>query len=83
MDEVLERLKGHVDSGKRALDHCRFGVGRAGTIIANYLLKRRLSLEHVLEIMKQTPVTPTSRDQRKIIFESAKKLGMDTTETEV
>ncbi len=80
LDDALEWLNGHVESGKRALVHCRFGVGRSGSIIAAYLLKRGFSLEHVLETIKQTPATPTSRDQRKLIFEYAKKLGMNTTD---
>ena len=79
LDYALEWLNGHVESGKKALVHCRFGVGRSGTIIAAYLLKRGFGLEHVLETMKQTPATPTSRDQRKLIFEYAKKLGLDNT----
>jgi len=79
-DDILEWLNGHVESGKRALVHCRFGVGRSGIIIAAYLLKQGLSLEHVLETMKRTPATPTSRDQRKFLFEYARKLGMDTTD---
>ena len=81
LDAALEWLNGHVESGKRALVHCRFGVGRSGSIIAAYLLKRGFSLEHVLEKMKQTPATPTSRNQRKLILEYAKKLGMDTTDS--
>ncbi len=80
LDDALEWLNGHVQSGKRALVHCRFGVGRSGSIIAAYLLKRGFSLEHVLETMKHTPATPTSPNQRKLIFEYAKKLGMDTTD---
>jgi protein-tyrosine phosphatase len=79
MDEALEWLNGHLESGKKALVHCRFGVGRSGTVIAAYLLKKGLSLEHVLEKMKRTPATPTSRDQIKLLFEYAQKLGMDTT----
>ncbi len=80
VDYTLEWLIGHIESGKKALVHCRYGVGRSGTIIAAYLLKKGLTLEHVLETMKRTPATPTSRDQRKLLFEYAKKLGMDTTD---
>lgn len=78
VDYALEWLIRHIESGKKALVHCRHGVGRSGTIIAAYLLRKGLSLEHVFEIMKRTPATPTSRDQRKLLFEYAKKLGMDT-----
>ncbi len=80
LDDALEWLNAHVESGKRVLVHCRFGVGRSGSIIAAYLLKRGFSLEHVLETMKKTPATPTSREQRKLIFEYAKKLGRETTD---
>ena len=79
MDDALEWLIAQLDSEKKALVHCRFGVGRSGTIIAAYLLKKGLSLEHVLEKMKRTPATPTSRDQIKLLFKYAQKLGTDTT----
>jgi protein-tyrosine phosphatase len=78
LDYALEWLNDHIESGKKVLIHCRFGVGRSGTIIAAYLLKKGNSLNHVLEKMKQMPATPTSRDQTKIIVEYAKKLGLDT-----
>lgn len=77
LDEALEWLIEHVDSGKKTLIHCRFGVGRSGTIIAAYLLKKGFSLEQVLERMKQMPATPTSREQRNLVFEYAKKLSRD------
>jgi protein-tyrosine phosphatase len=80
VDAALEWLNDHVESGKKALIHCRFGVGRSGTMIAAYLLKKGQSLEHVLEMMKRTPATPTSREQRKLLFDYAKKLGLDTTD---
>ena len=79
LDYALGWLNDHVASGKKALVHCRFGVGRSGTIIAAYLLKKGNSLNHVLERMKKMPATPTSQDQRKIIVEYARKLGMDTS----
>jgi protein-tyrosine phosphatase len=79
MDDALEWLNSHIESGKKALVHCRFGVGRSGTVIAAYLLKKGLSLNHVLEKMKRTPAAPTNRDQIKLLFEYAQKLGMNTT----
>jgi len=79
LDYVLGWLNDHVEAGKKVLIHCRFGVGRSGTIIAAYLLKKGLGLKHVFEKMKKMPATPISRDQRKIIVEYAKQLGLDTT----
>ncbi|MBU1138319.1 MAG: dual specificity protein phosphatase family protein [Proteobacteria bacterium] len=81
LDDALEWLNGQIESGKKVLVHCRFGVGRSGTVIAAYLLKKGLGLKQVLDIMKQTPATPTSRDQRKLIFEYAKKLGRDAMDS--
>ncbi|MBU0943643.1 MAG: dual specificity protein phosphatase family protein [Proteobacteria bacterium] len=81
LDEALEWLNEHVDSGKKTLIHCRFGVGRSGTIIAAYLLKKGLNLDQVLEKMQEMPATPTSREQRELIFAYAKRLGRDTKAT--
>ena len=81
LDYALEWLNEHIELRKKVLVHCRFGVGRSGTIIAAYLLKKGLTLNQVLKEMKQMPATPTSPEQREIIVEYAQKLGMDTTAT--
>ncbi len=78
LDNALEWLIDHLQSGKKVLVHCRFGVGRSGTIIAAYLLKTGSSFKQMLEVMEKTPATMVSSDQRKIIREYAKKLGVNT-----
>lgn len=74
LDEAVDWLIDHIDSGRKVLVHCRFGVGRSGTIIAAYLLKRGHSLKGVFEKMKQMPAAPTNRDQIQLISNYAEKL---------
>lgn len=75
LDEAVEWLAAQIDAGRKALIHCRFGVGRSGTLIAAYLLKKGDSFEEVLEKMKQMPAAPVNRDQTRLIREYAKKLS--------
>ncbi len=76
MDEALTWLADQINEGKKVLIHCRFGVGRSGTVVAAYLLKRGKSIAQVMEIMKKTSATPTSKEQQGFIRDYSEKLGV-------
>lgn len=76
LDEAVAWLADQLDQGKKVLIHCRFGVGRSGTVIAAYLLKRGKSMSQVNEILKKSPATPTSKDQQRFIRDYGEKLGV-------
>lgn len=78
LDDALEWLDSQLTAGKKALVHCRFGVGRTGTIIGAYLLKKGESLDLVIKKMKTMPAAPTNRDQRKLLFRYAEKLSKNS-----
>ncbi len=74
LDEAVTWMKEQIDQGRKVLVHCRFGVGRTGTVIAAYLLKSGNTFKEVMKIMASTPASPTSRDQLDIIDKYANKL---------
>ena len=43
--------------------HCRFGIGRTGTIVAAYLMSQGYGLKSALRLMSHTPSVPTSFSQ--------------------
>ncbi|MFW5931987.1 MAG: protein-tyrosine phosphatase family protein [Desulfohalobiaceae bacterium] len=43
MDNALEWLDEAIFLGKKVLVHCRFGIGRTGTLVSAYLLRKGLS----------------------------------------
>jgi protein-tyrosine phosphatase len=66
----------HLPSGHKVLVHCRYGIGRTGTFVAAYLLKKGLSLEDALEKIKHTPSAPSSRSQWDFLKQYGDQLGV-------
>jgi len=63
MIQALEWLETRLVESKKILLHCRFGIGRTGTLVTAYLLKNGLSLKQAREGLRHTPAAPTSRIQ--------------------
>lgn len=61
--DALNWLDAMLADGKTVLVHCRFGIGRTGTMVIAWLLKQGHTLDDALEILKHTPARPTSRRQ--------------------
>ena len=75
LDDCMNWLTEQIDGGRKVLIHCRFGVGRSGTILGSYLLKRGLDIDQVVQKLKIMPAAPTNRDQRKLLVDYAKWLN--------
>jgi protein-tyrosine phosphatase len=56
MDSILAQ-------GKKVLVHCRFGIGRTGTLVVAWLLKQGYTRDDALEMLSHTPAEPKSRQQ--------------------
>lgn len=74
MDDCINWLEEQIDSGRQVLIHCRFGVGRSGTILGSYLLKKGMDIDQVFQTLKKMPAAPTNRDQRKLLVDYAQWL---------
>ena len=55
--------------------HCRFGVGRTGTFVTSYLLRKDIALKAASKIIKETRAAPTSYPQWKLLKQYSKKSG--------
>ena len=75
LENALVWVSDCVNSGKKVLVHCRFGIGRTGTFVAAYLMSKGRSLEASLRKMKHTPSIPMSRKQWDLLDRYAEKLG--------
>ena len=67
MDEALEWIDESIYLGKKVLVHCRHGIGRTGTIISAYLLRKGLSPKLVQKKLKKLRSRPSSYCQWQLL----------------
>ncbi len=67
MDEALEWMDESIYLGKKVLVHCRHGIGRTGTIVTAYLLRKGLSAKLVQKKLKKMRSKPSSYCQWQIL----------------
>jgi len=61
--------------GKKVLVHCRFGIGRTGTFVTAYLIRKGLGIRVAAKKLKHTHLSPESYSQRKLVRKYSKKSG--------
>lgn len=75
--EELERALAWLDEavylGKKVLVHCRFGIGRTGTLVTAYLIRRGLGLKSAAKLLKQTRANPSTYHQHKLLKKYGRK----------
>lgn len=74
LEQTLEWMTDQLSTGGKVLVHCRFGIGRTGTVIMAYLLKTGLSTRQALKKLAPTPSRPTSRAQWDLLEDYADRL---------
>jgi hypothetical protein len=79
LEKALAWVEGGINSGKKILVHCRFGIGRTGTFVAAYLMSKGHSLKAAIRKMKHTPSIPMSRNQWDLLDRYSEKLGVSAT----
>jgi protein-tyrosine phosphatase len=65
--ETLDLLDRELEAGKRVYLHCRGGVGRTGTVLACYLVRKGLSPEDALAQLRSIGKGPETGDQRRLV----------------
>ena len=75
LERALEWLDEAVYLGKKALIHCRHGIGRTGTVLNAYLLRRGLGHRMAARILKPLRAKPTNFDQWWTIRKYGRKNG--------
>jgi len=76
MEKALEWLDEALYLGKKVLVHCRFGIGRTGTFISSYLLRKGLGLKVAARKLKHIRSSPESYSQWRLLKKYGKKTGV-------
>ena len=76
LEETLVWIEARIAEGMKVLIHCRYGIGRTGTVVIASLFKKGLSLRQALNKIKHTPSIPMSRQQWRLLRKYSEKLGL-------
>lgn len=76
MEQGLAWLDEAIYLGKKVLVHCRHGIGRTGTFVTSYLLRKGLGLKVASKKIKGTRATPANYRQWKLVKKYGKQSGV-------
>jgi len=79
LEKALAWVAYCINTCKKVLVHCRFGIGRTGTFVAAYLMNKGHSLRAAIRLMKHTPSLPMSRKQWNLLDRYSEQLGVSRT----
>jgi len=77
IEKAVAWIDESIGSGNKILVHCRFGIGRTGTLVAAYFLSKGYSLKEALHKMDHTPSGPFSREQWELLERYGTKMGAE------
>lgn len=75
LEKGLDWLDEAIYLGKKVLVHCRHGIGRTGTFVTGYLIRRGLGLKMSEKKLKGTSASPSNYSQWKLLRKYGKKSG--------
>ncbi len=75
MEKGLEWLDEAIYLGKKILVHCNHGIGRTGTFVIAYLLRRGLGMKKAEKAIKATRANPSNFSQWWLLRKFGKKEG--------
>jgi len=75
MEKGLEWIDEAMYLGKKVLVHCKHGIGRTGTFVTAYLLRRGMGLKKAEKLLKKTQANPTNFTQWWLLRKIGKKEG--------
>jgi protein tyrosine phosphatase (PTP) superfamily phosphohydrolase (DUF442 family) len=67
MTEALTWIDQQKAAKKKVLVHCRYGIGRTGTVVLAYLLDCGINFKRAEKMMEHTPSWPSTRQQKHCI----------------
>lgn len=76
MEKALAWLDEAIYLGKKILVHCCHGIGRTGTFVSSYFLRRGMSLKLSSKTLQHSRATPVNYEQWKLLKQYGKKTGM-------
>jgi len=76
MEKALAWLDEAIYLGKKVLVHCRHGIGRTGTFITSYMIRRGMGLKAAKKKLKCSRANPSNYCQWKLLKKYGKKSGI-------
>ena len=76
MEKALAWLDEAIYLGKKVLVHCRHGIGRTGTFITSYMIRRGHTLKAASKKLKSSTANPSNYGQWKLLKKYGKKSGI-------
>jgi Fe-S-cluster containining protein len=75
MEKGLHWLDEAIYLGKKVLVHCRHGIGRTGTFVTAYLLRRGLGMKMADKVLQHTKAAPANYSQWRFLKKYGKTSG--------
>jgi protein-tyrosine phosphatase/Fe-S-cluster containining protein len=75
VEKALQWLDEAIYVGKKVLVHCRLGIGRTGTFVTSYLLRRGFTMKLAKKELKKIRSESTSFNQWQFLRKYSKKEG--------
>lgn len=67
LESVIHWINQQIASGNPILVHCRYGIGRTGTVVLAFLMNTGKDFKTARKMMKSTPSWPSTRLQKDLV----------------
>lgn len=67
LTELLKWMNMQIEGQNKILVHCRYGIGRTGTVVMAYLLQSGYDYRGAKKLLASTPSWPTTRVQMDLL----------------
>jgi len=78
MEKALAWLDEAIYLGKKILVHCRHGIGRTGTFVTSYMIRKGIGLKAAEKKLKSSNAAPSNYGQWKLLKKYGKTSGLLT-----
>ncbi len=82
LEQALDWIEERLDAGAKVYIHCRFGMGRTGTVLYCLLLRRGLSQADVDRLCKGKPARPMNEPQWRFVSDFMARHGLSCPQGE-